>query len=82
VPPSLEYGSEFTNGVALVSDSRAPKSSISSGQMLCRPRRSEHFQNVDVEEETKQAEWMGVGVLGIRNYRVEPSAILDLRGNL
>jgi len=59
VPPSLEYGSEFTNGVALVSDSRGYKIIDSSGRMLCRPEEKwAFFQNVDVEKETKQADWM------------------------
>jgi hypothetical protein len=37
VSPSLEYGSEFTNGVALVSDSTGYKIIDSNGRMRCRP---------------------------------------------
>jgi hypothetical protein len=36
VPPSLEYGSEFTDRAALVSDSTGYKIIDSDGRMLCR----------------------------------------------
>jgi hypothetical protein len=37
VPPTLDCGSEFTDGVALVSDGAGYRIIDSGGRMLCRP---------------------------------------------